>query len=330
MARRNRHRHSPEGIALGPSWIALAVCLAALAHLLLFLFLRNAELSQFGEAYYDRIVPRTFRVDRVEIPPELLDPSADPTPVDANPTPREPAEIALPTERPVAAPPPETIRAQPRPEETGAIAQALDDQPGNVQSRLDEAIRSASESLPAPPETNLTDALDPADFTSGPGGNAPTFTLPQSPATRPGAGSPSFTDLDALVAATGPVADDKPIIMDAGLLFDYDSADLRPAAARDLRKVASLIQRSPNSSVLIEGHTDSFGSDPYNDELSTLRALTVKRWLVEQAGIPSDRIATTGHGKRQLIAPATGSIADQQINRRVEITIRSPGTPTTP
>jgi outer membrane protein OmpA-like peptidoglycan-associated protein len=57
-------------------------------------------------------------------------------------------------------------------------------------------------------------------------------------------------------------------------------------------------------------------------ELSTRRAESVKSWLVAAMAIPADRVQTRGFGKFRLIAPASGSIDEQQINRRVEIVIR--------
>jgi outer membrane protein OmpA-like peptidoglycan-associated protein len=56
--------------------------------------------------------------------------------------------------------------------------------------------------------------------------------------------------------------------------------------------------------------------------LSRLRADSVRIWLIDMMGIPPDSISTVGHGKNRLISPATGSIEEQKINRRVEIVIR--------
>ena len=67
----------------------------------------------------------------------------------------------------------------------------------------------------------------------------------------------------------------------------------------------------------------SFGSDVYNMELSRQRAETVKAWLITTMNISPDRISARGFGKTRLIAPASGSIEEQQINRRVEIVIRT-------
>ena len=89
-----------------------------------------------------------------------------------------------------------------------------------------------------------------------------------------------------------------------------------------LQKLADLIERNPNSNFLIEGHTDSFGSPEYNARLSTARAESVKAWLAGEAGIDPGRITTRGLGMTRLLVPG-GTVEQQQLNRRVEIVIKS-------
>jgi outer membrane protein OmpA-like peptidoglycan-associated protein len=111
--------------------------------------------------------------------------------------------------------------------------------------------------------------------------------------------------------------------MPTDLLFDYDSANLRPGATASLQKLGRLIQRNPQAIFKVEGHTDSFGGDEYNMDLSQRRAETVKAWLVGNMNIEADRIQTEGYGKTRLIVPADRSVEEQQLNRRVEIVIRT-------
>ncbi|HET9522616.1 MAG TPA: OmpA family protein, partial [Terrimicrobiaceae bacterium] len=133
-----------------------------------------------------------------------------------------------------------------------------------------------------------------------------------------------FSNLDDLLARTGPLSSETaPILMPTDLLFDYDQVTLRPEALASLEKLGTLIKRNPQASFIIEGHTDSFGPDEYNLDLSRRRSETVKAWLVAMMKIPPERIAARGFGKSRLIAPASGTIEDQQINRRVEIVIRA-------
>ena len=118
------------------------------------------------------------------------------------------------------------------------------------------------------------------------------------------------------------------IELDADVLFDFDKYDLRPEAADSLREVGDVAKSYGNSPVVIEGHTDSKGTHPYNMKLSENRALSVKNWLVQNAGISASRITTRGFGETKPVAPntnpnGTDNPAGRQQNRRVEITIRT-------
>lgn len=115
--------------------------------------------------------------------------------------------------------------------------------------------------------------------------------------------------------------------LNADLLFDFDKANLRPAADEVLRSlVAQVAQRLPNGRFRIEGHTDAKGNDKYNDALSLRRAKSVEAWLTKNARIAPNRIATASFGKRRPVAPNTrpdGSDDPEgrQKNRRVEILV---------
>lgn len=120
------------------------------------------------------------------------------------------------------------------------------------------------------------------------------------------------------------------IDLSADVLFDFDEADLKPAAAGDLGKVAEVARANPGTPIQVAGHTDSKGEEPYNQRLSERRAESVKAWLVEHGGVEATRIATRGHGESQPIGPneTPGGADDpegRQRNRRVEITIRKEG-----
>jgi outer membrane protein OmpA-like peptidoglycan-associated protein len=110
-------------------------------------------------------------------------------------------------------------------------------------------------------------------------------------------------------------------------LFDFDSADLRPDATETLEAALPLIAASGTGkgTVTIVGHTDSKGSDDYNDRLSLARAETVRAWLIDRGAVP-ESTGIDGRGERQPVAPnekADGSDDPEgrQKNRRVEIEI---------
>lgn len=89
------------------------------------------------------------------------------------------------------------------------------------------------------------------------------------------------------------------------ILFDFDSAAIRPDAAAELRKVAHVIRQKAAGEVRIVGHTDSKGTESYNLKLSQDRAFAVTRWLAENEGIPMSLMAARGMGESEPIAHDT-------------------------
>jgi len=109
------------------------------------------------------------------------------------------------------------------------------------------------------------------------------------------------------------------ITFDSGLLFDFDKATLRQASQQNLTNLAVILNKYPDTNVLMEGHTDSKGSDDYNLNLSRSRAQAVASFLSGQQ-VNAARFTITGYGEAQPIA--TNDTEDgQQQNRRVEVAI---------
>ena len=122
------------------------------------------------------------------------------------------------------------------------------------------------------------------------------------------------------------------IIVDlkSDVLFDFNKADIKPEAAASLAKVALIIKKKARGRVLIEGHTDSIGTDEYNQKLSERRAEAVRRWLADRHGINPDIMAIKGWGEARPAAPNTNpdgsdNPAGRALNRRVVITIPTAG-----
>jgi outer membrane protein OmpA-like peptidoglycan-associated protein len=107
------------------------------------------------------------------------------------------------------------------------------------------------------------------------------------------------------------------------VLFEYNKAELKPGAMRNLYPLVTFLRDYPDRTLLIEGHTDSLGSDAYNLELSRSRALAVENFLVLN-GISRDRIVTRGYGKDYPVASNTTEAGRQQ-NRRVDVIVSHPG-----
>ena len=103
------------------------------------------------------------------------------------------------------------------------------------------------------------------------------------------------------------------------VLFDFDSAVLKPGAYDELDRVAHVLRRYPQTRIRIEGHTDSIGSEEYNRRLSKRRAMAVRDALV-QRGVDPRRIQLIGYGESRPIA-TNQTEAGRQLNRRVTIVI---------
>jgi outer membrane protein OmpA-like peptidoglycan-associated protein len=103
------------------------------------------------------------------------------------------------------------------------------------------------------------------------------------------------------------------------VLFDVDSAVLKPGAGSEINRVANVLVQYPQTNILIAGYTDSTGSEEYNQALSERRAMSVRNALLNQ-GVADYRMTTVGYGESQPIAD-NGTPEGRQLNRRVVVTI---------
>jgi outer membrane protein OmpA-like peptidoglycan-associated protein len=109
------------------------------------------------------------------------------------------------------------------------------------------------------------------------------------------------------------------ITFDSGILYDVNKATLRPVAKTNLDKMAAILNKYPDTNILIEGHTDGTGSDEHNLELSRNRASSVSNYLAG-LGVDPSRFTAMGYGESQPIATNDTNEGRQQ-NRRVELAI---------
>ncbi len=106
------------------------------------------------------------------------------------------------------------------------------------------------------------------------------------------------------------------------ILFEFDSDSLVVGGADEtLRKLVGYLNQKPAfQRLVIEGHTDSIGTDAYNNDLSRRRANTIKKWLVQKFKLDPSKIEAVGKGERFPIAD-NGNYQGRQLNRRVEFMI---------
>lgn len=105
------------------------------------------------------------------------------------------------------------------------------------------------------------------------------------------------------------------------VLFDFNSSGLRSASRSSLREMASVFENYPNTTIRVEGYTDSIGSNAYNERLSERRASSVANYL-ENLGVRGARIDTIGYGESRARA-SNGTASGRQLNRRVEIHVKA-------
>ena len=286
-------------------WFGVALILSLAVHAFFLKKTATWKVGGFNAEEFDTIVPRTFHMKRVEIDQATL--KEETKPLLSNR--KDPDQIILPEEQPKGsevAPPRNNVMLG-----TPSIGADL------TVEELKQVSGLASGG------SALNDLLHSEDRAMVPPGD-PLEDLPSGEIKKGGANAavPGFSTLDGLLEGKESLSTaTAPILMPTDLLFEYDSATLRSEAEKSLEKLGTLVKRNAASRFRIEGHTDSFGSDDYNNALSLRRAEEVKRWLVSTMGIDAARITTAGMGRSRLIVPSTGSIAQQQLNRRVEIVI---------
>lgn len=110
------------------------------------------------------------------------------------------------------------------------------------------------------------------------------------------------------------------LTVDSEVSFDFGKADINPAFRPSLNKVAQLMTKYDRTVVHVVGHTDSIGSDQYNQRLSENRAFEVGDYLASY-GVPRERLRTEGRGEREARA-SNASESGRQLNRRVEMFIK--------
>jgi outer membrane protein OmpA-like peptidoglycan-associated protein len=109
------------------------------------------------------------------------------------------------------------------------------------------------------------------------------------------------------------------ITFDSGLLFSSGSSGLQSKANTNLKKLAVILNKYPDTNVLVEGHTDSDGSEEFNQKLSERRANAVGNQLKSQ-GVISKRFTIMGYGETQPVADNESDYGKSQ-NRRVDLAI---------
>lgn len=143
------------------------------------------------------------------------------------------------------------------------------------------------------------------------------LVIAPSDGTAPAAGDPTTATLPD---NTTYVAMDPNAQVNIQINFAFDSAALGEGEMSKLSTLCDVIKASDIPQFKIIGHTDSSGKDSYNQKLSTLRAEEVKRHLVDDCGIPADKLVAEGVGEAFPVDPKDPKA---EVNRRVEFQVGS-------
>jgi outer membrane protein OmpA-like peptidoglycan-associated protein len=109
------------------------------------------------------------------------------------------------------------------------------------------------------------------------------------------------------------------VTFNSGVLFGFDKSDLTSTAQTNIKQLATILNKYPDTYVRVEGHTDTTGTDAYNNALSERRAVAVATYLKAQ-GVAANRVQTFWYGSKQPVVP-NNSDANRAKNRRVEFSI---------
>jgi outer membrane protein OmpA-like peptidoglycan-associated protein len=129
-------------------------------------------------------------------------------------------------------------------------------------------------------------------------------------------------ELKEVAANTKRTEDGILVDLKSKLLFNSDSAVLKPAAVEQIAKLGDILAKYPEDRIRVQGHTDSTGSISHNEELSMRRAQSVREVLVSR-GVKPDQMLVEGVGEARPIADNTTSTGRAK-NRRVELHIDIP------
>ena len=184
----------------------------------------------------------------------------------------------------------------------------------------DDMLKPAPAPVPAPKANAAEPAPAPAPASPAPApapaSPAPAAASADAPAPAP-APAPASASAPVPVVAAAPTSEK--VTFEADTFFDFDKFALKPAGKAKLEDLVSKLIGTDIEVVVATGHTDSVGSDAYNQKLSMRRANAVKAFLVSK-GIPADRIFTEGKGESKPVASNKTSDGRAK-NRRVDVEV---------
>ena len=143
-----------------------------------------------------------------------------------------------------------------------------------------------------------------------------------------GGSKPAQAPAPVVAAAPEPMPEPAPepaletVRVELDVKFDFDKDRVKEESYGDIKNLADFMNQYPQTTTTVEGHTDSIGSDAYNQGLSERRANAVRNVLVNQYGVDGSRVNAVGYGKTRPVAD-NATDAGRAINRRVEAEVEA-------
>ncbi len=143
-----------------------------------------------------------------------------------------------------------------------------------------------------------------------------------------GGSKPAPAPAPVVAAAPEPMPEPAPepaletVRVELDVKFDFDKDRVKEESYGDIKNLADFMNQYPQTTTTVEGHTDSIGSDAYNQGLSERRANAVRNVLVNQYGVDGSRVNAVGYGKTRPVAD-NATEAGRAINRRVEAEVEA-------
>jgi OOP family OmpA-OmpF porin len=313
-------------------WMVISLVVAIMLHIILFISLGHIKMG-FGwtsaeEVVTQPVVVRPVEEDRTEdLPPAV---SEEPAPKPDRTKLVDDVEILEQLKDPELEMKPEVAEASFN-VDLKIEAPALAGDPAGDQTQLAAAVEIAPEELEALGQTeSVTPVVAQGQVIIDPGSeispNDPLDSFMKDLIKKGSEGKAidgkldGNSSLDEIAGLPENVLVTKTTMLPGDLLFEYNSAQLRDSSKVGMQKIALVMDLNPQLYCWIEGHTDLFGGDDFNHDLSLRRAESVKAFLVAM-GMNPEKIRTRPMGKQQPIA-MRGNQEEQAINRRVEIKMR--------
>ncbi|SDH79100.1 OmpA family protein [Pseudomonas panipatensis] len=132
------------------------------------------------------------------------------------------------------------------------------------------------------------------------------------------------TPANVTVDANGCPAVAEVVRVQLDVKFDFDKAKVKENSYADIKNLADFMKQYPKTTTTVEGHTDSVGTDAYNQKLSERRASAVRDVLVNTYGVQGSRVNAVGYGESRPVAD-NSTAEGRAVNRRVEAQVEAQG-----